>query len=70
MQTPRRIMLDSIGFPVGENLWSFLHEARKRCTGVRFWIDALCIDQSNTKKRNHQVHLMRDIYASAASVAV
>jgi hypothetical protein len=32
------------------------------------WIDALCIDQSNTRERNHQVQLMGRIYAQATCV--
>ena len=35
-----------------------------------FWIDAICIDQSNIDERNHQVKLMRQIYASAKQVLV
>lgn len=34
------------------------------------WIDALCIDQSNTGERNHQVQMMSKIYAGAQSVIV
>jgi hypothetical protein len=30
--------------------------------GMKFWIDAFCINQSNTIERNHQVKLMKDIY--------
>ena len=30
-----------------------------------FWIDALCINQSNSSERSHQVHMMGTIYASA-----
>jgi hypothetical protein len=33
-----------------------------------FWIDALCIDQSNVLERNHQVNLMSRIYSKAAFV--
>lgn len=32
------------------------------------WVDALCIDQENTRERNHQVQGMGDIYARAESV--
>ncbi|KAK6433927.1 hypothetical protein LTR95_009888 [Oleoguttula sp. CCFEE 5521] len=35
---------------------------------THFWIDALCIDQTNIDERNRQVRIMRDIYADAASV--
>jgi hypothetical protein len=33
-----------------------------------FWIDAICIDQSNIGERNHQVQLMRSIYSGAVEV--
>ncbi|KAF2435386.1 hypothetical protein EJ08DRAFT_729880 [Tothia fuscella] len=33
-----------------------------------FWIDAICIDQSNVLERNHQVKLMSLIYSHATSV--
>ncbi len=32
------------------------------------WIDAICIDQSNTSERNSQVRLMGDIYSEARHV--
>ncbi|KAF7541672.1 hypothetical protein G7054_g509 [Neopestalotiopsis clavispora] len=31
-----------------------------------FWIDAICIDQEDTKERNHQVSMMKDIFATAS----
>lgn len=35
-----------------------------------YWADALCIDQSNTLERNHQVQLMSSIYSRAGHVRV
>lgn len=35
-----------------------------------FWIDAICIDQSNIAERNHQVSRMREIYSKASLVLV
>lgn len=34
------------------------------------WIDAICIDQSNFRERNHQVEMMADIYNKADCVRV
>lgn len=34
------------------------------------WIDYICIDQSNTEERNHQVDLMGDIYEQADQVVI
>jgi hypothetical protein len=46
---------------------SYLRYAEK----VRvLWIDAVCIDQKNTKERGQQVERMRDIYTLAARVVV
>ena len=35
-----------------------------------FWIDAICIDQDNSKERMHQVGQMRTIYSNAAQVVM
>jgi hypothetical protein len=34
------------------------------------WLDAICINQSDISEKEHQVRLMRDIYASATQVLV
>lgn len=34
------------------------------------WVDQICIDQSDTIERAHQVGIMRDIYESASKVLV
>ncbi|KAI0155796.1 heterokaryon incompatibility protein-domain-containing protein [Pestalotiopsis sp. NC0098] len=34
-----------------------------------FWIDDICINQNDTKERNHQVELMKDIFTSASLTA-
>ena len=51
-----------------------LHEAldhiRDEADPVVLWIDAVCIDQENIPERNHQVRLMRRIYARATNVHV
>lgn len=64
------IHIDGKELFVRENLWSFLatmlHDRRWRL----FWIDAICIDQSNSSERNHQVNMMRQIYAQAHLVVV
>ena len=57
---------------IRENLFKFLTEFRK-CrdktpSDQYLWIDQLCIDQSTTDERNHQVQMMSDIYSQAASV--
>lgn len=78
----RHIECDGLDLEVGDNLWQFLFEFRKResirqyqsgqsDTNVfHLWVDAVCIDQSNVQERNDQVAQMRDIYSSAESVIV
>lgn len=34
------------------------------------WADAICIDQTNTGERNHQVRLMKNVFSSASRVIV
>ncbi|KAH8660070.1 heterokaryon incompatibility protein-domain-containing protein [Xylariales sp. PMI_506] len=56
---------------IGENLWDFLQiQNRTISEPTLFWIDAICINQSDVHERNHQVGLMKQIYANAAEVFV
>ncbi|OAG06323.1 uncharacterized protein CC84DRAFT_1090801, partial [Paraphaeosphaeria sporulosa] len=60
---------------VRQNLFDFLdmwkHGRRRRRKLKRwFWIDALCIDQTNAAERNHQVQKMGQIYSNAEEVIV
>jgi hypothetical protein len=56
---------------VGKNLWDFLYQESSTCTKTKlFWIDALCINQSDIHERNHQVNLMKEIYTQASEVYV
>lgn len=34
------------------------------------WVDAICINQDDVNERNHQVHIMENIYSQAAAVVV
>ena len=66
----KTIHLDGKRFKVTPNLYDALrylrHPTQTRC----LWVDAICIDQSNTQERTHQVRRMRDIYAGASRVLV
>ncbi|KAK7192189.1 ankyrin repeat and sam domain containing protein 6 [Paraphaeosphaeria sporulosa] len=53
--------------PVGTNLYRLLQILRNEGHGW-LWIDQICIDQSNTKERNHQVRMMHQIYTRATGV--
>ena len=63
-----KIRINGSSFPVGRNLWHFLHQMRTQRHHVTFWIDAISIDQANVFEQNHQVQMMREIYTQAYSV--
>lgn len=52
------------------NLWNFLNFLRlnKNFSRRWFWIDAICIDQSNAAEKSEQVSRMADIYQCADEV--
>jgi hypothetical protein len=62
------IWLNGMMFSVRENLYELLHAFRQSDGGVRLWIDAICIDQSSLKERNHQVKRMGEIFSKAERV--
>jgi hypothetical protein len=65
---------------IGENLHNFLlaHRNYQRLEPTQtdevkchaLWVDALCIQQSNTLEKNHQVRQMGKVYENAVSVLV
>jgi hypothetical protein len=64
------IKVDGKSFYVSRNLHDFLVMARRTLADTWLWIDALCIDQSNTLERNHQVQQMGRIYSLAETVLI
>ncbi|KAF2426505.1 heterokaryon incompatibility, partial [Tothia fuscella] len=64
----RDIKIDRQTFTIRENLYHFLQVAKWKYHHEWFWIDQICIDQSNMKERNHQVGMMGTIYQSAKLV--
>jgi hypothetical protein len=67
----KEIVLDGTVTGVPKNLEAALQAFRtlpETKTGMKFWIDYLCINQKDTKEKNHQVNLMGTIYSSALSV--
>lgn len=56
---------------IRENLWSFLRLQSSIISRPKFfWIDAICINQSNVHERNHQVNMMKQIYVNAFEVYI
>ncbi|KAK1758175.1 heterokaryon incompatibility protein-domain-containing protein [Echria macrotheca] len=47
-----------------------LRRARSNRERTKVWIDAICINQNDNEEKNHQVQLMAQIYARAASVLI
>ena len=65
----REILINGKPFAVSVNLWGFLEVARRIYdSNERFWIDAICIDQTSVAEKNRQVPLMWLIYTSAKLV--
>jgi len=65
----KTVSLDGQAFPVRPNLHACLFRlAAFSEQWPRFWIDAICIDQSNTRERNEQVSRMATTFLSATTV--
>ena len=65
------LVIDGLSFMVPKTVNAVLRRLRdlpEAKSGMKFWIDAICIDQDNTPEKNHQVNLMWNIYATAFSV--
>jgi hypothetical protein len=62
------IIINGRRLRVRKNLATFLQYVRIDRLNEWLWIDALCIDQSNPKERNHQVQQMGRIFSSAVEV--
>ena len=57
--------------PISDNLWTFLTTLRSKADfATWYFIDQICIDQTNISERNDQVKIMGSIYAQAARVCV
>ena len=64
------IELNGFKVSVRENLWEFLRQQLLHGNYGPFWIDALCINQSDVRERSHQVQMMGSIYEEAHSVLI
>ncbi|KAK4112968.1 HET-domain-containing protein, partial [Canariomyces notabilis] len=64
----RTILVNDSEFEVGENLFQALRHLRLPDSARVLWIDAICINQSDLRERNHQVQQMADVYSRAQQV--
>ncbi|KAI0856594.1 heterokaryon incompatibility protein-domain-containing protein [Xylaria cubensis] len=58
--------------PITANLDSVLRRVRARdpTHSQILWIDAICINQGDMNEKNHQISMMRNIYATASKLLV
>lgn len=72
LSTDCQVAINHRHVTVRKNLWRFLSQVQQlpRYRESLFWIDALCINQSDNDERTHQVAMMAEIYRSAACVLV
>lgn len=66
----RKVFCDNRTVQVTSNCESLLRHLRLKTQTRSLWVDALCINQSSTSDRNHQVPLMGDIFESAERVII
>ncbi|KAI4921568.1 hypothetical protein J4E85_008913 [Alternaria conjuncta] len=69
----KTIQINDVRKDVPRNLEEALRALRgleETLSGMRYWIDALCIDQDNIEERNEQVKRMKEIYGRARAVIV
>ena len=67
------VKIENQMLPVLNSLQPFFEALRAKdmlIDGKWWWIDSICIDQSNLQERAHQVQLMQLIYRQAEQVIV
>lgn len=62
------ILLNGQLFLIRPNLEAFLRTIRSDTNLYTFWIDAICIDQTNIAEKNRQIPRMLEIYEAADTV--
>ncbi|KAF4439395.1 Heterokaryon incompatibility 6 OR allele [Fusarium acutatum] len=68
--TNTTILLNGLPFEIQANLYDALVELQASCSETPIWIDALCINQSNSNEQSPQVSVMNQIYGKANRVIV
>lgn len=63
-----RIVVNDREMNVRTNCEYALRRAHASQSSRYYWIDAICIDQTSTQEKNHQVAMMGRIYAKASQV--
>jgi hypothetical protein len=68
--SPKSILINDREYVVGANLHAVLLYLRDRFVDRTVWVDAICIDQTNTAEKSQQVQSMAKIYTKASHVIV
>jgi hypothetical protein len=67
---PKSIIIDNQSLNVTENLYSALLHLQDHSFSRILLIDAVCINQTDTKEKEYQIPLMAEIYTKARSVVI
>lgn len=65
-----KLLVDDGELTISDNLDLALRRVRHARTTRDLWIDAICIDQSTSAEKNHQVRQMYSIYSKASKVLI
>lgn len=66
-----RVMVNGKNLEIGDNLWQFLKTLKdEECFETYFWIDQICIDQSDNDDKSEQVGRMARIYNDAKETVI
>ena len=68
--TSSQILVGSRPYPIPQNLHKALRSLRFEHRERTIWIDAICINQSAIRERNHQVSILSDIFQHASRVCI
>ena len=55
----RKILINGQRFLVRPNPWAFLYMARRKYPNSLFWVDAVCIDQSNDVEKGWVIYIQK-----------
>ena len=67
---PKTILVNGKNLTIRRNLYNFLYHARKHRVRYWLWVDAICINQNDTREKSHQVRQMGQIYQQARFVLI
>ncbi|KAI9880355.1 MAG: hypothetical protein M1830_003966 [Pleopsidium flavum] len=66
----RRLWCNGKISAITRSLYSVLWQLREEGQQFSLWADAICINQSDTAEKTHQVRMMQEIYAKAKNVII